>query len=103
MPRIAGATGFFHFPFRNCSMLAIVSDVRRISIPGKDRVEMAEKSKKTPKKMPRQMDRQQQQQRQDQNQNQGMNRPGADGQRMPNQRQSDDDRRDADQRRMGQN
>ncbi|MEU7139989.1 hypothetical protein ABZ942_11125 [Nocardia sp. NPDC046473] len=66
---------------------------------------MAEKSKKTPKKMPRQMDRQQQQQRQDQNQNQGMNRPGApsDGNRMPNQRQSDEDRRNADQRRMGHN
>ncbi|MFR9751255.1 hypothetical protein ACL02S_09480 [Nocardia sp. 004] len=62
--------------------------------PGKDRVEMAEKSKKAPKKTPKQMPRQQQQQRQEQGLAQGANSGGRRGDKseMPD-RRGEQDRR----------
>ncbi|MGW6426507.1 hypothetical protein ACWF82_27865 [Nocardia sp. NPDC055053] len=57
---------FFAHLFRSANLLDIVGALGETLSLGKDRVEMADKSKKAPKKMPKQMPRQQQQQRQEQ-------------------------------------
>jgi hypothetical protein len=71
--------------YRSAFALAIVGALGETLSLGKDRVEMADKSKKTPKKMPKQMPRQQQQQRQEQmgENSQGMTRAGQDDRREP--------------------
>ncbi|MGW6730428.1 hypothetical protein ACWF9G_31400 [Nocardia sp. NPDC055029] len=74
---------FFAHLYRSAIALVIVGALGETLSLGKDRVEMADKSKKAPKKMPKQMPRQQQQQRQDQmgDDSQGMTRAGQDDRR----------------------
>ncbi|GEM34961.1 hypothetical protein NN3_59680 [Nocardia neocaledoniensis NBRC 108232] len=71
--------------YRAAFPLAIVGALGETLSLGKDRVEMADKSKKAPKKMPKQMSRQQQQQRQEQmgDESQGMTRAGQEDRREP--------------------
>ncbi|MFE6924675.1 hypothetical protein ACFVAV_26865 [Nocardia sp. NPDC057663] len=73
---------FFAHLYRSAIVLVIVGALGETLSLGKDRVEMADKSKKAPKK-PKQMPRQQQQQRQDQmgEDSQGMTRAGQDDRR----------------------
>lgn len=91
---MAATDHIFHFLFRKSHTLAIVGSLGEYQSPGKDRVEMAEKSKKTPKKMPKQMPRQQQQQRQEQDMREGSDMEGRRGTRseMPD-RRGEQDRR----------
>ncbi|GAD86812.1 hypothetical protein [Nocardia asteroides] len=76
---------FCAHPYRRTFPLVIVGALGETLSLGKDRVEMADKSKKTPKKMPKQMPRQQQQQRQEQmgEDSRGMTRAGQDDRREP--------------------
>ncbi|MFC4125294.1 hypothetical protein [Nocardia rhizosphaerae] len=76
-------TSFSARLYRTAFPLVIVSALGETLSLGKDRVEMADKSKKAPKKMPKQMSRQQQQQRQEQmgDEPQGMTRAGQEDRR----------------------